>query len=214
MRRCVVLGHGEISDYDWHAACLREDDIIICADGGTEHAARLGVVPRGIAGDLDSVSPEVLAKLRALGVEVRQYPSAKDYIDSHLALAWALEFEPDEVLLLGCAGSRLDHTVCNLHLLLFGAERGIRVKLTDERQEVLLVTPELPAEIIAEAGALVSLLPLGERVSGIETENLAYKMPEGALQAGRSIGISNVATGGPVRVRIGAGNLLVFVNRR
>ncbi len=214
MKRCIVLGNGEVEDYSWHKSVLREEDIILCADGGANHAFRLQVVARGIAGDLDSINPEVLEEFRRLGVEIREYSPVKDEVDTQIALDWALEFDPDEVLLLGCSGSRLDHTFGSLHLLLRGAARGVRVRLVNEQQDVLLVAPELPADILTTAGTVISLLPLCERACGVETENLMYEVPGGVLEAGRTIGISNVATSGRVKVKTSSGSLLVFINRK
>jgi thiamine pyrophosphokinase len=212
MRRCIVIGNGIIEDDLWYQSILRKDDIILCADGGADHAFRLGLLPQGIAGDLDSVSGDVLHCFRSQGVEIRRYPPAKDQVDTELALDWAFEFDPEEILLTGCTGDRLDHTFANVHLLLRGADRGVRVRLVNKVQDVLLVVPGLPAWLDIPAGTVVSLLPLSNQVSGVELENLEYTVAGGVLISGSTLGISNVAKASPVRVKTSDGSLLVFVN--
>lgn len=54
MARCVIIGAGELdadflSDFSW-----REDDYIICADGGLYHAQQAGIRPDLLIGDQDS----------------------------------------------------------------------------------------------------------------------------------------------------------------
>jgi thiamine pyrophosphokinase len=212
MKRCIVIGNGIIEDYSWHKSLLGDEDIILCADGGADHAFRLGLLPRGIAGDLDSVDPEILQKFREQGVEIRKHSPVKDEVDTQITLDWAFEFAPPEVLLLGCTGKRLDHTLANIHLLLRGATRGVRVRLVNEKQDVSLVTPNLPVELNVSAGTVISLLPLSERACGVEVHNMEYAVPGGVLEAGETIGISNVAIGCPIRIKIASGSLLVFVN--
>ena len=190
---------------------FKDEDIILCADGGADHAFRLGVVPTGIAGDLDSVNPEILLQFQEQGVEIRKYSPVKDEADTQITLNWAFEFGPSEVLLLGCTGKRLDHTLANIHMLLRGAIRGVRVILVNEDQDVLLVTPNLPAELNLSAGTVVSLLPLSEYARGVGVDNVEYTVPE-VLKAGDTIGISNIAVGGPIKIKTSSGSLLVFIN--
>jgi thiamine pyrophosphokinase len=210
--RCIIIGNGTLVNDRWFHTLRHKDDIILCADGGANHAYRLGLLPRGIAGDLDSVHPDVLAHFRSRAVEIRQFPAAKDQVDTELALDWALEYDPPEILLAACSGDRLDHTFASLHLLLRGAGRDVRVRLVSETQDVFLVTPGLPLRLDVAEGTVISLLPLGDSASGVETENLAYTVAGGVLSAGSTLGVSNVAVASPVSVITTAGNLLVFVN--
>ena len=56
--RAVIIGNGEIKDYDFIAGKLRKGDYIICADGGYRHAVKLGIKPDVLIGDMDSIGDE------------------------------------------------------------------------------------------------------------------------------------------------------------
>ena len=52
--RAVIIGNGSISDYAYIKTRLRDDDYIICADGGLKHIQKLDVNPDVAIGDFDS----------------------------------------------------------------------------------------------------------------------------------------------------------------
>jgi thiamine pyrophosphokinase len=62
--------------------------LVIAADGGLRHAARLGLAPDLLVGDLDSVAPTDLDAYPGLPVE--RHPTDKDALDLELALDAAL----------------------------------------------------------------------------------------------------------------------------
>ena len=45
MARTIIIAGGALKNYGWYKAFLREDDRIICADHGLDHAVKLGVIP-------------------------------------------------------------------------------------------------------------------------------------------------------------------------
>ena len=50
--RAVIIGNGDIHNYEYIKTKLRKDDFIICADGGLRHTSPLGVSPDIAIGDL------------------------------------------------------------------------------------------------------------------------------------------------------------------
>ena len=55
LKRIIIFANGELPDLEKARALLRDDDFIIAADGGTRHALALGLTPKIIIGDLDSL---------------------------------------------------------------------------------------------------------------------------------------------------------------
>ena len=54
MPRAIIISNGKINDYSYYKNKIREDDYIICADGGIKHLLQMGVCPDLWLGDFDS----------------------------------------------------------------------------------------------------------------------------------------------------------------
>ena len=54
--RTVIIGNGNIKDYEYIKGKIRDTDFIICADGGYNHAQKMGITPDVLLGDFDSAS--------------------------------------------------------------------------------------------------------------------------------------------------------------
>ena len=137
MRVLIVLS-GDVRSDSGALTWLDRCDRIVCADGGARHLRRLGRLPDLLVGDLDSAQPDDVAWMTRQGVELHQYPVAKDATDSELAVLAALEFldkqadrVAQELVLLGAFGSRPDHVLANQLLAADLAGQGWRLVLTD-----------------------------------------------------------------------------------
>lgn len=123
---CVVVGAGEIQDYEAVSALLEPDAFVICADGGLQHCRGLGLRPHLLVGDLDSLTTAPPA-----GVELVPLSPDKNYTDSYHGVLEAMERGYHRLLLTGMLGGRLDHTLANLGLLTYVVEQGADALLTD-----------------------------------------------------------------------------------
>ena len=62
-------------------------DRIIAADSGLAHCKEIGIEPTDILGDFDSLkNKELLEEYRKKGIPLREFPTRKDYTDTHLAV--------------------------------------------------------------------------------------------------------------------------------
>ena len=52
--RAVIIGNGDIHNYEYIKSKLNDDDFIICADGGIRHTQHLGIKADVAVGDFDS----------------------------------------------------------------------------------------------------------------------------------------------------------------
>ncbi len=180
--KAVIIGGGSIGDCEYIKSKINPGDYIICADGGYDHAVRLGVAPDVIIGDFDSVSclPSDTEKIK--------YPVRKDFTDGEIAVKYAVEHGFDEVLLLGMTGDRADHTITDI-LLLTQCKSGCVI---DDNNEIYLLRGSVTVH--GKAGDTVSIVPVGGNVEGIVTENLEYPLNNETLYFGESRGVSNVMT--------------------
>jgi thiamine pyrophosphokinase len=94
-------------------------------------------------------------------------------------------------------------------LLLFLPElAGIPTRIVDDWQEMFVVRSQ--AEIVGQAGDVVSFIPLGGDVQGIVTEGLLYPLCGEPLVIGPARGVSNVMAAQVARVTVQSGTLLMI----
>ncbi len=204
--KAVVVSHGEVDPSD--VAHVRDADLIVAADGGTEHLAAWGMVPHIVVGDLDSIGDAARARLGRATVE--RHPAAKDKTDTELAIERALSGGADEVVVVGALGGpRVDHAIANVMLLALDADRSRHVRIVRGPTSVRLVRSGERCALAAKEGETVSLIPIGGDAAGVRTEGLRYALDGATLRLGSSRGISNEVTGRAASVAVGSGALLV-----
>lgn len=209
--RCIILTGGTVEDLNWLAGIIKKDDDLICVDSGARYAAALGLVPRIIVGDLDSLDNTTLQTLTRQGSMIKEYPTAKDDTDTALALADALAGQPEEIIILGALGTRFDHSLANVHLLQVALERGVPARIMSEYNEISLVAPHRPAVVEGAPGQLFSLLPLTREVTGVHVEGARWPLAEAVFTIGRPYGVSNRLAAGKARISVAAGLLLLVI---
>ncbi len=200
--RAVIIGNGEIKDYDYIAGKLRKGDYIVCADGGYRHTAKLGVKPDVLIGDMDSTDGA------EYDGEIINLPVRKDFTDSEVCVKYVLLKDFDEILMLGFIGTRLDHTMTNLMLLKQIAESGKKGRIIDEHNEIFFTSGE--NTVYGKKGDLVSLIPFGGDLTGISTSGLDYPLENETLFFGESRGVSNVMTSNKCTITVQSGSGLII----
>lgn len=209
--KAVVVSHGGIDNLNNASNVMKTADVIICADGGGEYAYKCGVIPDVLVGDLDSIDEKVLQALIDSKCKIIRYPKQKDFTDTELALNYAMEMHADEIIMLGSIGSRLDHTLSNILLLFKLSKQGIKSCVMDEKNTVYLTESNIQLKGIK--GDLVSLIPIGGDVTGINTKGLLYSLYDAEIKMGDSLGISNVFVDDEAEITIKSGSLLVIKSR-
>ena len=165
--------------------------MVIAADKGLAVADCLGLSLDYIVGDFDSVSEELLDKYKQKSTPIQTFPTEKDKTDTQIALELALMHNPDEINIIGALGSRIDHVMANIHLLLLPLQLNIPACLLDPGNKIYLKNDCFQIEKRHQYGDYVSLLPFSERVSGLTLHGFKYPLNHITLNAGTSLGISN-----------------------
>ncbi len=187
---------------------VRAAELVVAADGGANHLARIGVRPAAVVGDLDSLHPGVRAWV---GEAVLVPRPDQSHTDLHKALAYTIEERgARRVTVLGATGGRLDHALENLALLARWSDRA-EVELRDETARVVAVRREASFDVTP--GAAVSLHPVG-RCARVWTEGLHWPLAGESLDLLERTGVCNRADGERVAVRVEDGTLLVFLQAR
>lgn len=197
---CCIFGAGE---YDGAPLPTGQPLFLMAADGGCDHLARLGLTPRLLVGDCDSlhhIPP---------GVELLRHPVRKDDTDMALALAEGQRRGMDTFLIYGGLGGRLDHSMANLQLLVRLSRQGCRGFLLSRDTAVTALTDGALRFAPGYRGHL-SVFAAGERAEGVHLCGLDYPLTDGVLYHHTPLGVSNAFTGEAASIRVERGSLLIF----
>lgn len=212
VQRIVIFANGELPNPDKARLLIKNDDHIICADGGTRHALALGIKPHLVIGDMDSAANRQLLELHRSGVEIEIFSHDKNETDLELALNRAVERVPRHILIVAALGGRLDQTLANITLLTDPRLAAFDVRLDDGVEQVFLCRET--ARVEGSRGDLLSLLPWQGPVTDIVTTNLKWRLDHEALYPDRTRGISNEMLDQNALISIGSGMLLVIHRRK
>jgi thiamine pyrophosphokinase len=211
MQRIIIFANGEIPDLNKARLLPRSDDYIICADGGTRHLLALGLQPNLVIGDMDSLKKGQWQKLKEAGFPIDLYPHDKNETDLELAIMRAIELEPKEILVIAALGGRLDHTLGNLALLSDVRLSAFNTRFDDGVEEIFFCREQV--EVHGRRGDILSLIPWGGPVEGIQTQGLRWSLNRETLYHQKTRGISNEMLDDSVSISIGSG-LLLIIHRR
>lgn len=171
-------------------------DTVVCADSGLDSAYQLGLPVHYAMGDFDSVSKEILASYQSeerqgIRTEFMPYPPEKDATDTHIVLDWVVKKHPEEIVILGATGKRLDHFLANVHILMQPLLQGIPTYLVDKYNKLYMIDHEYLLKKEELPGKYISLIPFTQRVTGVCLKGFKYGLENAVLTAGDSLGISN-----------------------
>lgn len=186
---------------------------VIAVDGGAFYTKKIGVLPNLIVGDFDTLDKKVLQEYKEKGIEYAIYPSEKDYTDTHLAVEIALKKKPTKITIVAGTGSRLDHTLGNIGLLLLALKQGILMEIVDKNNRMYMIDKEWKIQKQLTYGTYISLLPYSEVVSGITLTGFRYSMENETLSFGESRGISNELVEKEGKITLKKGVLLIIESR-
>lgn len=214
--RFVVLAGGDplppALDTDI-AAAIDGAEFCVAADGGIRHAHRVDRDPDVLVGDLDSVTPEDLARVDTSRTVVRLHPVDKDATDLELALDLVIErtavtADRVDVLVVGGHGGRTDHLLANI--LLLAAERYADLRLTAWWGAEVLHVVRDRARLAGRDGSTVSLLAVNGPAHGVTTDGLHFPLSDATLAPGSSLGVSNRLVTSPATVSVRQGVVIAL----
>ncbi|AYB44989.1 thiamine diphosphokinase [Paenibacillus lautus] len=208
--RILIFTGGELSTGFLNE--VQEGDFIIGADRGALFLIEHGIKPDLSVGDFDSIPPEQMDRVHSMSGKVIDCdPIDKNLTDTELAFELAMERSPESIMILGATGTRLDHTLANIHMLIRGLQHHIPCSILDENNFITLTGSSC---IVENKGfTYVSLLPLTTEVTGIYLEGFQYPLQDATLRLGQSLGVSNRLAEEKGTVRIEGGLLLIIQSK-
>ena len=182
-------------------------DKVIAVDGGLKAVHEWGIGPlTDIVGDFDTIEPDILETYVKISGEkkvpvIHKFNPEKDNTDTDIALRLAMDACRDctdnvrEIWMLGATGSRLDHVLANITMLLLPYRAGIDAWIMDKNNRISLLHGTRCIKKEDAFGKYVSLIPLTPTLSGITLGGVKYPLNNHSISMGDSLCVSNELAG-------------------
>lgn len=206
MKKCIIIANGKsptkkVVDYFVNKGF----SAIICADGGANSAKKIGIIPNFIIGDLDSISLSTLNyfKNKSTIIQIKR----QNDTDVEKCLKFAIKKGFKEAILLGVTGDRLDHTICNLGIVIkfFNI-----IKILLAAESSFLTPINKMTTFKSKIGETISIYGFDKKTK-ITSSGLKYKLHNTMLPFGIKESTSNVTVSNIVELNVKGG--IVFVIR-
>ena len=205
MKKCIIVANGSPprrSDIAYLK--IRCYKTLIAADGGANSLYDVNIVPDFIIGDMDSISDEALAKFKNVSkvIPVKRQTDT----DVEKCLKFAVRKKFTHAVLLGATGNRLDHSFCNLGIVLKYDDK-IHVAIIHERSYLAAYSGQV--KLKTNPGEIISVYGFDEKTK-ITSKGLKYQLRNVSLPFGKKESTSNVAVGDTVELKITGGKVFVI----
>ncbi len=186
------------------------DTFLIGADSGANCLYSYNIVPNLLVGDFDSIDKNVLDYFKKSNCIIDIYPTEKDFTDTEIAVKKALSMKPNEIVFLGCTGSRIDHLLGNIGMLKICLEYGVNAYLKDENNTIRLI--DTSTSLNGTVGEIFSVQSYGDEIVGLTIEGAKYPLNNYNLKIGQSITISNEFAMPQVELKFKSGTLMLILS--
>ena len=144
---------------------------MVAADGGLTTFNALGIAPRLLVGDFDTVRPELLERYVSRDdIEVLRHNPVKD--DSDLALA------------VEAVGGRCDHSLANMRLCYAWKKKGVSLFLLDPQNRIRCVLASEGKFLLEKSeqwGTYLAFFPIGGAVNIHALSGVRYPLRDFCL---------------------------------
>ena len=220
MKQAVIVSGGNI-DIDFALDFLNRlrkktpELMLIAADRGMEFFIRTGIRPDLVVGDFDSLTEQGKQYLDCHPqLKILRLKPEKDDTDTQSAAGHAAAMGVKSLILLGATGTRLDHVLANMGLLLWGKKEGIRVKIVDANNYICLAENGRILKKREQFGKYVSFFPYGGNVEHLTLKGFKYPLVDYSLKAEDSgLTVSNEIVEEEAQVIFESGNLIMIMSR-
>lgn len=209
--RAVIVTGGNPPSKDLLLSYLKEDDYLIGVDKGCNALFEYGLKPKIILGDFDSASLEVISYYRELGVNLIKFDSEKDYSDTDLAYRKATEIGAKEILLFGATGTRMDHMLGNIGLLIKSLNDKVHLEIIDTNNRIYLI--DKSTKIEGKSNGIISFHAACDVVNNINIRGAKYKLTNYDMTLFEPRAICNEFIGEDIEITFDSGIIMVIFSR-
>lgn len=185
-----------------------DDDIVIAADSGYKNAKRLGVSPKILIGDFDSLTarPDDVD-------EIIDLPREKDVTDTQYAVELAVKRGATEIYIICGTGGRFDHAISNMCLLEGLYKRGVRGVIVSGQNRIRYIKDSGIIIIRDKNYKYFSVLAADEKVKGVSIEGGKYPLNKKTLTRVDQYAVSNEIEKNAALITVKKGGIYIVESR-
>lgn len=198
----VIVANGEFPHSPHLIEKIKKAPYLVCCDGAMRSLHSLGIVPKVIIGDLDSLPSELK----------KQYANLLHYVDNqeNNDLSKAVDFLHNqgcqEIEIVGATGKREDHALGNLSLL-FKYNRQLPTKILTDYGTWMVLNQS--GSIACRKGQAISLFAYSP-TQRFSSEGLQYPLENLSLEEWW-MGTLNTCISDSFSIAFSQGQLLIFL---
>ncbi len=168
--KALLIGNAKHLDERITRKLASEADLIIGVDGGANHCLRLGLKPKIIVGDMDSLSGEARSAFSKT-CEFQTHPTDKSELDLELAYRSARAAGARAVDIVGWSDERVDFSLA----VLIGLQSSdVQLCLWTESTQMRLLNVDQP-ELELSGPRRLSIIGVSSRLS-LKSEGLRWEL--------------------------------------
>jgi thiamine pyrophosphokinase len=187
---------------------ITKDSFLIAADSGANCLYDYDIIPDLLLGDFDSINKDILDYFEKSDCRIDIYPTEKNFTDTEIAAQKAISMKPNEIVFLGCTGSRVDHLLSNIGMLKICLENHVNAYIKDENNCIRLY--DASTSLDGTVGRLFSVQSYTNEIIGLTIEGAKYPLNNYNLKVGQSITVSNEFAMPKVLLKFKSGTLMVI----
>lgn len=209
--KAIVVSGGEAPSKQLLLNEIRNSNLIIDADKGCGVLYSYNISPNYILGDFDSADKDIIKAMEVSGCEKIKYKKEKDFTDTEIAFNLAVEKGAKEIVLLRGTGTRYDHFLSNLDLMLRALKMSVILKITDDNNIIFLTDKSMILE--GNKGDTMSFHAYCECVKNLNICGSKYDLINYDLCLGDGLTTSNEFIGNDIKITFDSGILMVLYTK-
>lgn len=187
---------------------LTAESIVVCADSGANVAYEYNLPCSTIVGDLDSISSVAESYFQDKGCKFIKYSCEKDYTDTELAINEVIDRGAKSIVILGALGSRIDHSLANIGLIVDYSIKGYDISIIDDHNEIRVFTESF--KLHCRKGKVFSLQSFRKNVMNLTIKGAKYPLSNYTLKSGTPLTVSNVFLEEDIDITFNSGIILLI----
>ena len=179
---------------------------IYCADGGANICYELGLTPKEIYGDLDSIKNEVKEFYQEKNIKFIKFQVEKDYTDSELILN-EIQNKYNVIYCIAGLGGSIDHELTNINLL----DKYLNLIFISQKEKIFKIDSNYKFNNMINTK--ISFIVFSDEVKGLTLQGFKYDIENLDIKKGEARCISNIILENEANFFIKSGSLLCVIKQ-